>query len=317
MLRGHMTAHQVDLLRSGLDNFLMVGDVYRRDEIDSTHYPVFHQLDAVRILHNDKLFKNNPDLEIFEKNYKENVNPPNLIATSEKCIDQLKQSCHTIEAVKLMEYEMKNVLERMIVSIFGKKLEYKWVDAHFPFTQPSWELEIHHKGKWIEILGCGIMRNEIINKAGVQNSIGYAFGLGLERLAMIIYNIPDIRLFWSQDSGFLTQFNESDLNKNFQYKAISQYPQCNNDISFWLPSNLTFETFAMNDVYDVVRNVGGDVVEQVILLDKFTHPKTGKNSLTFRIVYRHMERTMTQEEANEIHAKISKELIEKYEIKIR
>lgn len=161
------------------------------------------------------------------------------------------------------------------------------------------------------------MRNEILTKAGIHNSIGYAFGLGLERLAMIIYNIPDIRLFWSQDSGFLNQFNEDEMNKNFKYKPISQYPQCSNDLSFWLPSELTFETFALNDVYDVVRSVGGDIVEQVSLLDKFTHPKTGKRSLTFRVVYRHMERTLTQQEVNDVHAAISKELIDKYNIKIR
>lgn len=191
------------------------------------------------------------------------------------------------------------------------------MDAYFPFTQPSWELEIYHNDKWFEILGCGIMRNEILSKAGIHNSIGYAFGLGLERLAMIIYDIPDIRLFWSNDSGFLNQFNEKDLNKAIKFKPISQFPQCSNDISFWLPSELSFETFSLNDVYDVVRNVGGDVVEQVTLLDKFSHPKTGKNSLTFRIVYRHMERTLTQKEVNDLHAAISNELIEKYNIKLR
>lgn len=49
MLRAHTTAHQSDLISSGLDNFLIVGDVYRRDTVDSTHYPVFHQCDAVRL----------------------------------------------------------------------------------------------------------------------------------------------------------------------------------------------------------------------------------------------------------------------------
>lgn len=69
------------------------------------------------------------------------------------------------------------------------------------------------------------MRNEILNKAGVYNSIGFAFGLGLERLAMILYDIPDIRLFWSGDTGFLSQFNEKDINKNIKYKAVSKFPQ--------------------------------------------------------------------------------------------
>lgn len=128
MLRAHCTAHQVELLRSGLDNFLIVGDVFRRDEIDSTHFPVFHQADAVRVVHNDKLFKNNPDLEIFEKNYSENVNSSS-VGSSEKCIDQVKQPCHTVESVKLMEYEMKSSLERLVNTLFGKELKLRWVGA--------------------------------------------------------------------------------------------------------------------------------------------------------------------------------------------
>ncbi|CRK99476.1 CLUMA_CG012558, isoform A [Clunio marinus] len=315
MLRGHCTAHQLDLLRSGLDNFLIVGDVYRRDEIDSTHFPVFHQVDAVRVVHNDKLFKNNPDLEIFEKEFVNNDIA--AIGSSDKCIDQVKQPCHTVEAVKLIEHEMKNVLEGMVKAIFGKTLKHRWVDAFFPFTQPSWELEIFHKGKWVEILGAGVMRNQILKRAGVDNSIGYAFGLGLERLAMILYEIPDIRLFWSKDSGFLNQFDESDLKKIFKYKPVSQYPQCANDISFWLPTELPIEAFSPNDFYDLVRNIAGDIAEQVTLYDKFTHPKTGRNSLCFRIVYRHMERTLTQKEVNEIHSNIGKSIVDKYGVTIR
>jgi phenylalanyl-tRNA synthetase alpha chain len=178
-------------------------------------------------------------------------------------------------------------------------------------------LEIHHNGKWIEILGCGVMRNEILANAGVYNSIGYAFGLGLERLAMILYEIPDIRLFWSEDSGFLNQFNEADIDKNIKYKAVSQYPQCTNDLSFWLPADLPLDVFSVNDFYDLVRDIAGDIVEQVTLHDKFSHPKTGRNSLCFRIVYRHMERTLTQKEVNTIHAEIAKQVVNKYRVTIR
>lgn len=161
------------------------------------------------------------------------------------------------------------------------------------------------------------MRNEILNKAGVHNSIGYAFGLGLERLAMILYEIPDIRLFWSQDSGFLNQFDESQLNKNFKYKSVSQYPQCTNDLAFWLPNDLPADAFSANDFYDLVRDEGGDVVEQVKLFDKFTHPKTGRSSMCFRITYRHMEKTLMKKEVNEIHKKIGEKLVEMYKVTIR
>jgi phenylalanyl-tRNA synthetase alpha chain len=161
------------------------------------------------------------------------------------------------------------------------------------------------------------MRNEILSNAGVYNSIGYAFGLGLERLAMILYEIPDIRLFWSEDSGFLNQFSEADMDKNIKYKPVSQFPQCTNDLSFWLPADLPLDAFSVNDFYDLVRDIAGDIVEQVTLQDKFSHPKTGRNSLCFRIVYRHMERTLTQKEVNRIHADIAKHVVDKYRVTIR
>lgn len=249
------------MLKSGLDNYLIVGDVYRRDEIDATHFPVFHQIDAVRTLHKDKLFKNNYGLEIFETSYK--VNPTSFLPTQagQKCIDQTKQPCHTMEAVKLMEHEIKTVLVGLAQHLFGKDVEYRWVDSYFPFTRPSWELEVYWNGKWLELLGSGIMRNEILEKSGISNTIGWAFGVGLERLAMVLYEIPDIRLFWSNDSGFLNQFKEEDFAKRLKYKPVSEFPQCSNDVSFWLPDGT--KDFAENDFYDLVRDVGGEFIEQV------------------------------------------------------
>ena len=269
LLRAHTTAHQVDLISSGLDNFLVVGEVYRRDEIDSTHYPVFHQIDAVRLVTKDKLFVRNPGLEIFEEDWRASKgNKAQIIHSSSKCIDQSKQPCHSLEAVKLMEHELKTVLLGLAQDLFGSKIKYRWVDTYFPFTQPSWELEIYYKDNWLEVLGCGIMRHEILQQSGAQNSIGYAFGLGLERLAMVLFDIPDIRLFWSNDSGFLSQFSEKDLQKLAKYKPVSQYPQCKNDLSFWLPQGVDVEAgFVPNDFYDLVRSVAGDVVEQVCLIN--------------------------------------------------
>lgn len=58
----------------------------------------------------------------------------------------------------------------------------------------------------MEMLGCGVMEQKLLNSAGASSKVGWAFGIGLERLAMIMYGIPDIRLFWSKDSGFLSQF---------------------------------------------------------------------------------------------------------------
>jgi len=86
------------------------------------------KVDAVRVVHNDKLFANNPDLEIFERDIIEKEHSTAL-GLSEKCIDQVKQYCHTVEAVKLMEYEMKSVLEGLVKRLFGGKIKYKWVSS--------------------------------------------------------------------------------------------------------------------------------------------------------------------------------------------
>lgn len=290
LLRGHMTAHQSELLLAGLNNFLMVGDVYRRDEIDRTHYPVFHQLDAVRLCTKEDLFPNDNNLQLFESGN-----------NTTSFGGQDKQACHTLEAEKLMEHELKETLEGLAKHLFGD-VEYRWVDTVFPFTQPSWELEVFFNGDWLELLGCGIMRQPILTNSGVTDRIGWAFGVGLERVAMCLYKIPDIRLFWSTDSGFLNQFKCDNVNANITFKEISQFPQCTNDLSFWLPEN---GDYSSNDFYDLVRSVGGDLVEQVQLIDNFTHPKTKKTSHCYRITYRHMEKTLTQSEVNDVHEKIA------------
>lgn len=262
MLRAHCTAHQVDLLKSGLDNFLIIGDVYRRDEIDATHFPVFHQVDAVRTIRAEKLFRN-LDLGIFEPDYVANSKPFLINNIDGKIAEAGKQPCHTLEAVKLVEHELKTVLVGLVKHLFGENIKYRWVDAYFPFTQPSWELEIWYNDEWLEVLGSGIMRHEILTKSGISDAIGWAFGIGLERLAMVLYKIPDIRLFWSTDSGFLCQFHESKTTAQMEYKPVSKFNQCYMDVSFWLPDVYTLENFPVNSFYALVREAGGDLVEQV------------------------------------------------------
>ncbi|XP_075441904.1 phenylalanine--tRNA ligase, mitochondrial isoform X2 [Ascaphus truei] len=293
MLRAHTSAHQWDLMHSGLDAFLAVGDVYRRDEIDRSHYPVFHQMEGVCLFSNHELFaevQNKDSCQLFEQGYR----------------TAHKQEAHTLEAVTLVEFRLKQTLSKLMTHLFGEGLEIRWVDCYFPFTHPSFEMEIKFQGEWLEVLGCGVMEQQLVNSAGAHEKIGWAFGLGLERLAMILYGIPDIRLFWSEDERFLKQFYVSDVNQQIQFQPLSKYPSLTNDISFWLPS----EDYSENDFYDLVRNIGGDLVERVALVDKFTQPKTQKVSHCYRITYRHMERTLTQTEVRLLHENIEKSAVE-------
>jgi phenylalanyl-tRNA synthetase alpha chain len=91
----------------------------------------------------------------------------------------------------------------------------------------------------------------------VSNKIGWAFGLGLERIAMVLFSIPDIRLFWSTDNRFLSQFAQGKINA---FQPYSKFPPCYKDVSFWIAHNNTIHE---NDFCDIVRDIAGDLVEDV------------------------------------------------------
>ena len=158
------------------------------------------------------------------------------------------------------------------------------------------------------------MEHRVLENSGVSKDyIGWAFGLGLERIAMITYGIPDIRLFWSNDSGFLSQFIFDDSARSVRYKSISVYPQCINDLSMWMGKTI----IDPSDFYDLVRSVGGDLVEQVMLTDEFYHEKKQRHSQTYRIIYRSMDRTLTKDEINMIHKDIETYCQKQFGVEIR
>lgn len=78
----------------------------------------------------------------------------------------------------------------------------------------------------------------------------------------VLYGIPDIRLFWSHDSGFTSQFTGRSPNESFKYRPVSVHPQVYFDLSFWLPEGATPEEVTAN-TYDLIRSVGGSLIEQV------------------------------------------------------
>lgn len=170
------------------------------------------------------------------------------------------QECHSDRDSLLVAQHLKQSLEGLIRYLFRNDpgLKIRWTNAYFPFTSPSWEMEVFYNGKWLEILGCGIMQQEILNSHGTSDKMGWAFGLGLERIAMVLFDIPDIRLFWSTDPRFLDQFKEGQFTK---FVPFSKFPVCYKDISFWCPVE-----FHENDFTEIVRTVAGDLVEKVELV---------------------------------------------------
>lgn len=133
MLRAHTSAHQRELVSSGLDAFLLAGDVYRRDEIDASHYPVFHQMEGVRLFCNHEVGRHVWGVFPFidQKGGK----------SADPCLSQLfsrvrsgedlslfepggrrtpqKQETHSLEAVKLLEFDLKQTLTRLVTHLFG------------------------------------------------------------------------------------------------------------------------------------------------------------------------------------------------------
>eukprot|EP00230_Micromonas_polaris_P013431 CAMPEP_0197127270 /NCGR_PEP_ID=MMETSP1390-20130617/11678_1 /TAXON_ID=38833 /ORGANISM="Micromonas sp., Strain CCMP2099" /LENGTH=422 /DNA_ID=CAMNT_0042569539 /DNA_START=14 /DNA_END=1282 /DNA_ORIENTATION=+ len=284
VLRCHTSAHQLEMLKDGATKFLVTGDVYRRDSIDATHFPVFHQMEGVRVF----------DHTEWEGG----------------------------DAVQVAQTELRNTLEGLAKHLFGD-VETRWVDAYFPFTEPSMELEIFFKGEWLEVLGCGVMQGAILTEAGLEGKKAWAFGLGLERLAMVLFDVPDIRLFWSDDKRFTKQFKAGMFKAGGvgmqKFKSYSKYPPCLKDVSFWLPKDDEdgLNTFTENNLCEVVRDAAGVLVESVSLIDEFENPKKGLTSNCFRIVYRSMERSLTDDEINTIQTKVREEMVSKLGVELR
>ena len=106
--------------------------------------------------------------------------------------------------------EMKGTLEYFVEEMFGKGTKMRFRPSYFPFTEPSAEVDIWNDklNQWMEILGCGMVNPNVLANVGYDNKKyqGFAFGMGIERIAMIKYGIKDIRLFYQNDKRFLEQF---------------------------------------------------------------------------------------------------------------
>ena len=136
------------------------GRVFRSDQLDATHSPVFHQLEGLAI----------------DKN--------------------------------LSFQDLKGTLEYFVQQFFGDSVETKFIPHFFPFTEPSAEVLVKWKnGEWLEILGCGMVDPNVLKNVNYPSEYqGFAWGVGIERLAMLRYGIDHIKNFYENDSRFLGQF---------------------------------------------------------------------------------------------------------------
>ena len=199
----------------------------------------------------------------------------------------------------ITQKDLEEVQAEAVRAMFGG-IEFRFLTDSFPFTDPSIQIEIKHKDKWMEVTGAGLVHSQVIKNFGINPDEynGWAFAFGIERLAMIKFDIPDIRIFWSEDSRITSQFKDI----NSKYKEVSKYPAVVRDISFVIDKNIN-----LNNYYELVRDEAGNLIEQVELVDQYENEEKwpGKKSYTFRIVYRSLEKTLTNEEVNVIHDKIT------------
>ncbi len=162
LLRTHTSPVQI---RAMLENkppiaFISGGKVYRKDD-DSTHLPMFHQVEGIYI-----------DTEVTFA-------------------------------------QLKDLIYQIIYFLFGDEIKLRFRPSYFPFTEPSAEVDIlSNDGKWLEILGCGIVNPIVIENCNIDSNKyqGLAFGLGIERIAMLKHGVEDIREFYKSNLDFLNQF---------------------------------------------------------------------------------------------------------------
>ena len=120
---------------------------------------------------------------------------------------------HQVEGIYVDEHvtfaQLKDLIYKIIHALFGDDIELRFRPSYFPFTEQSAEVDILSKdGKWLEILGCGIVNPIVLENCNIDSNrySGLAFGLGIERIAMLKYGVNDIREFYKSNLDFLSQF---------------------------------------------------------------------------------------------------------------
>ena len=121
---------------------------------------------------------------------------------------------HQVEGIYVDENvnftHLKSLICKIVTSLFGSKVKIRFRPSYFPFTEPSAEVDILYEDgdQWLEILGCGIVNPKVLENCDIDPNkySGLAFGLGVERMAMLRYGVSDIRDFYKSNLDFLRQF---------------------------------------------------------------------------------------------------------------
>ena len=208
--------------------------------------------------------------------------------------------------------DLKKVLADIAKAVFGPEIKYRFNDDTFPYTHESLEMEVDKGGKWVEVLGAGLVEKSVLKNLDprLENYNGWAFGFGLERLAIISMELPDIRLLWSKDPRVTKQ-----LKLGQKFVEVSKFPPITRDISF-----IVDKSFLPNDYFDLIRDIGGDLIEEVELLDKYENPEkfgADKVSYTYRVVYRSNDRTLLASEVDPLQDKLYSETAKQYKAELR
>lgn len=261
MLRTHFIDREIQFLKSGVDNFISIFDLYRRCQMDSKHFPAFHRVNFIRTTNCENLLRQGSQIE-----------EPN--------------------ALRHMKDEQQAVLVEMAKHLIGTDVKYRWTEANSMATDPSWMFEIWHQNEWHRISGGGIIRKEIFEQSERLNTTGWEIAIGLDRLAMLLYNVFDVRLLWNADQKFLSQFepkvkkipqimkNEEispPLEKTVSERAVERstmqseqtfVPKKNKyqmNISFVLPQNMGLESFPADELCKFIKMHTDGAADEVTL----------------------------------------------------
>ena len=105
--------------------------------------------------------------------------------------------------------DLKGTIIEFLERFFERELEIRFRPSYFPFTEPSAEVDVRGKDGWLEVLGCGMVHPNVLSKSNIDSEkySGFAFGFGVDRLAMLMFEVRDLRLFFENDLRFLRQFS--------------------------------------------------------------------------------------------------------------